>query len=138
MLAQPMVVVFSVALLAAVPIAALLFVRHGQPEHPARLSPGRFFLSYAVNFALLLLAARVDGLPASLIVLGIVLGLLGLGVGVASLYRFLYGRAWLDQHPGVVQRDIARWQRVTLATAAVCLLAGLVLALGMVDVAHAP
>lgn len=138
MLSQPTVIVFVVAVLAVVPIAALLLVRRGQPEHPARLSPGRFFLSYTVNFAVLLMAARLDGLPASLIALGIILGLLGLGIGVAALYRFLYGSSWLALHPGVVDRDITRWQRVTLVMAAACLLSGIALALRMVDVVGSP
>lgn len=126
-----------VGLLALVPLAALILVRRRQPEHPPRISILRFFALYLIIALVLLLAALVDDLPMTLGLLGAILAFFGLGVGVESLYRYLYGAAWLDSHPGVVRRDIARWERVTLLLALLCLLAAIGLALQGTDVAVA-
>lgn len=90
---------------------------------------------YAVALAILLLAAQADGLPASLGVLGLAFALMGMGAGMRGLYRFLYGAPFLRDHPGVVRRDTARWQRLALVGSVACLVAGLVLALVGTDVA---
>jgi hypothetical protein len=126
-----------VGLLALVPLAALILVRRGQPEHPPRISILRFAALYMIIALVLLLAALVDDLPMSLGLLGAILAFFGLGVGVESLYRYLYGGDWLDAHPGVVRRDIARWERVTLLLAVICLVAAVALALAGTDAAVA-
>ena len=124
-----------VGMLAFVPLAALILVRRGQPEHPPHLSILRYFALYVIIALVLLLAALVDDLPMSLGLLGAILAFFGLGVGVESLYRYLYGSDWLDDHPGVVRRDISRWERVTLLLSLLCLIAAVLLALHGTDVA---
>jgi len=99
------------------------------------LSAPREAAVYAVALAILLLAAQADGLPASLGVLGLAFALMGMGAGMRGLYRFLYGTPFLQDHPGVVRRDTARWQRLALVGSVACLVAGLVLALVGTDVA---
>ena len=126
-----------VAVLAAVPLGALRLVRRGRPEAPPRRRRRRFLALYLLIALILLLAAIVDDLPMSLGILGVILGLFGLGVGLDPLYRFLYGDDWLARHPGVVRADAARWERVTLLAALLCLVAAIVLALVVADVAVA-
>ena len=125
----------AVALLATVPLGALLLVRHRQPEHPPRLSLPRFLAFYLLVGLILLLASVIDELPMALGLLGVILGLFGLGIGVEPLYRYLYGDGWLEAHPGVARRDTVRWERATLLLALVCLVSAVWLALQWADVA---
>jgi hypothetical protein len=117
------------ALLAALPIGALLWVRRGQPEEPPRLSVGRFFLAYALLFSLLLQLTGWLGLAASLFAIGFLLGVLGTGRLVRPIYTALYGRAWLARFPDAPKRDSERWHLPLLIQGVLCFVAAMLAAL---------
>ncbi len=106
---NPTALLSANALLAAVPIAALLWVRRGQPEDPPRLSPGRFFLAYVLLFSALLGLTRLMGLAASMFAVGFFVGVLGTGRLMKPLYGLLYGRHWVAANPAALERDAQRW-----------------------------
>lgn len=125
------------AVLGVIPLAALLIVRSAHPRPRPRLSIVRMAALYALLVLVLALGTLVDDLPMAFGLLGVILGLMGLGIGVASVYRFLYGDAWLAEHPEVVRRDTARWERAALLLALASLLAAVIMALQLADVAQA-
>jgi hypothetical protein len=113
--------VLTAALLAAVPLLPLLVAGRVGGSSPPRMSPGRFFLAYAIVFAGLLTIAKWLGTPLALMALGLLLGALGTGVALPLLYRWLFGSRWLEQHPQAPLRDAARWQLPLLATSVACI-----------------
>lgn len=115
----------ALALLAALPVAGLLWARRGQPE-PTRFSPGRTMLLYALLFALATFAFRWRGLPVVLAGFGLLFGFLGGGKGAAPIYRFLYTPAWLARYPEALARDVARWHLPFMLLAVLCFAVGIV------------
>lgn len=117
------------ALLAALPVAALFWVRRGQPEPAPPLRFGRWFLFYALLFAAyLLLAARIAP-AAALFAAGLVVGWLGAGRGLGRLYLLLYGADWVERHPDAARRDALRWQLVMLIAAVLLFVAAILVAM---------
>ena len=116
----------QVAGLTAAPIAALLYGRATEPR--ARRSPGRFFLLYSVLYSILLMLTRYIGIHAAWLGAGVVLGMLGSGKGVVSLYRMLYGREWLSENPEAPAIDSTRWHLPTMIGAVLCIAVALFIA----------
>ncbi len=114
------------AVLAALPTTALLFGMAAEPR--SRRSPGRFFLFYSVLYSALLLLTRFLGQDVAWLATGIVLGLLGTGKGVTSLYRLLYGNAWVSANPESVAADVQRWHLPTMIGAVLCIAGALFIA----------
>ena len=115
------------ALLAAIPVAAMLRARREHVE-PARLSFGRFFLSYVLLFSALLWLTGRLGLPAALFATGFLLGLLATGRLVGSLYRLLYGRAWLERFPNQPAVDANRWHLQLMILGVLCFVGAMLFA----------
>jgi len=117
--------VLAAAVAAAIPLAFVLAVGAGSSRP---LSPGRHFVAYAVLFAVVLLSTRWTGHVGGLSVLALVMGVLGTGVGVRGVYRWLYGPDWLRDRPEAVRRDVARWQWPALVVAVVAFTLALAIA----------
>jgi hypothetical protein len=113
--------------LPAVILVGLYWVRHRAPEPTPRPSLGGFFVAYAAAYGLTLVAARLGGVPATLSALAGLVGLLGLGVGVARLYALLYGTAWVSEHMHLIEVDVALWRPLALRLAALLLVAAIAL-----------
>lgn len=114
------------AVLAALPVGVLILYRAAEP--PARRSLGRFFLLYSVLYSTLLMLARFIGQDVAWLLSGIVLGMLGAGRGVTTLYRYLYGRAWVSDHPEAPAADAHRWHLPTMIGAVGCIAVALFIA----------
>ena len=136
-LSQPAFELVLAAVLALAPVAVLLDARRRatRPRPPAAF---QLVTLYAIVFLLLAVAALLEGPPAALALAGLLLAVLGLGMGVNSIYRYLYGPSWLAEHGDAVHRDIDRWQRLALILAVSALTVAVIWAFMAADVAHAP
>ena len=130
----------SLVVAAGVSLIPALILLHARRGHwpVGRLPQLRLLALYAVLVILMQKATQVEGSPAALALVSLVLAMLGLGIGVGPLYRFLYGSDWLEAHPGIAERDVVRWQRVTLVVAVVALLLAIAVAAAGFDPAYAP
>ena len=116
----------AIAVAAGVPVA-LLFAWRAMPRPRPRLSPGRLFLIFGATYAALLAAFDRIGPAVPMLLAGFAWGMVGGGRGVRTLYRFLYGPAWLADHPDAPRRDARRWQLPLMLGAVACFTAAMLL-----------
>ena len=137
MSAEPMAVLAAIAVLAATPVALVLLAG---TRHVAelRLSPGRFFLGYAVLFSSMLLAARYLAFPAALSILGIALGWLGTARGSAAAARLAFGPDWLAGRPAPGRAGLTRWHLAAWLGAILSITAAIAMAYSAAGGAPAP
>lgn len=92
--------------MAAVPLAAVRWVRRGGPPAPNAL--GRTALLFALVYALALLGFARVGPVVTLLLYSFAIGSLPSPRGMTLLQRALYGRAWVRRHPEAGRADARR------------------------------
>lgn len=118
---------YACAVVAAGVPAVVMFAWRAMPAPRPRLSPGRLFMVFGLTYAALLAAFDIVGPAVPLLVAGFGWGMVGGGRGVRTLYRFVYGSAWLADHDDAPRRDARRWQLPLMFGAVVCFTAAMLL-----------
>lgn len=98
--------VVAATVMAAVPLAAVLYVRRFGP--PAPRSLGRHALLYAGFYAAALLGFDRAGAVVTLLAYCAAIGFLSSPRGMALAARAVAGRAWLAAHPDAPRADARR------------------------------
>lgn len=114
----PMWAVFAATLMAAFPLAAIVWVRRGGPA--ARRSIGRTFIVFALLYGASLLGFRWPGVTGTMLAYGALIGFLAAPRGTRAAYRVLYGAEWAAAHADAVRREGMRLVIPFTSVAIVC------------------
>lgn len=100
---MPVIAVFAATLMAAFPLAAIVWVRRSGPA--ARRSIGRTFVVFALLYGASLLGFRWPGVTVTMLVYGMLIGFLAAPRGTRAAYRVLYGADWVAANADAVRRE---------------------------------